>query len=381
MIYLDYAATTPVREEVVQTIQEALIHSFGNPSSTYRIGKASKHQLTMAREELAQLLGVDASEVFFTSGATESNNWALRSQAEQARKLGRGNHIVSSAIEHPSVMEVLDDLAQSGFEISFVQPRAEGVISSEDYLAATTEQTIGWVAMAVNNEVGSLLPIKALGELAREKDIWFHVDAVQAIGHLGWDFSDILCTSFVGTGHKFYAPKGIGFLVYRPWSKAMRLQALLHGGGQEADKRSGTENLPYILGMVKGLALLAEEAAGHLEKFQALQAYLYAELEANGIAFEVNGDPEQRVPYINNIWVKDYLASKILILMDLADVYISAGSACSAGSLTESHVLKAYYPEQVDRWSRSLRLSFGKDSSKTDIDSFIKQLKQVIERK
>ncbi|MGO4927243.1 cysteine desulfurase family protein [Fundicoccus sp. Sow4_D5] len=381
MIYLDYAATTPVREEVVQTIQEALINSFGNPSSTYRIGKASKHQLTLARAELARILGVHESEIFFTSGATESNNWALRSQAEQAFKLGKGNHIVSSAIEHPSVMEVLEYLAMSGFDITYVQPTAEGEITTEAYLAATTDQTIGWVAMAVNNEVGSLLPIQALGELAKAKDIWFHVDTVQAIGHLAWDFSQISCTSFVGTGHKFYAPKGIGFLVYRPWSNDMRLQALLHGGGQEADKRSGTENLPYILGMVKGLTLLANEAADNLERHQALQAYFYAELSANGIAYEVNGHPDERVPYINNIWLKDCLASQLLIMMDLAGVYISAGSACSAGSLTESNVLKAYYPGQSDRWKQSLRISFGKDTMKADIDTFIKHIKQFVERK
>lgn len=381
MIYLDYAATTPVREEVVQTIQEALINSFGNPSSTYRIGKASKHQLTMARNELARLLGVHESEVFFTSGATESNNWAILSQAEQAMKLGKGNHIVSSAIEHPSVMQVLEDLATKGFDITFVQPTTEGEIKPEDFLAATTAQTIGWVAMAVNNEVGSLLPIQSLGELAKAKDIWFHVDAVQAIGHLGWDFSDILCTSFVGTGHKFYAPKGIGFLVYRPWSKKMRLNALIHGGGQEADKRSGTENLPYILGMVKGLTLLAEEASVNLTKYQALQDYFYVELSANRIDYEINGPHEKRVPYINNVWLKNCLASQLLIMMDLAGIYISAGSACSAGSLTDSKVLQAYYPEQIDRWKQSLRVSFGKETTKADIDTFIKHIKQFVERK
>lgn len=381
MIYLDYAATTPVREEVVQTIQEALINSFGNPSSSYRIGKSSKHLLTMARAELARLLGVQESEIYFTSGATESNNWALKAQAEQARQLGKGQHIVSSAIEHPSVMEVLKDLAQNGFEVTYIQPDADGMIQPEAYLAATTDKTIGWVAMAVNNEVGSLLPIKQLGELAQAKDLWFHVDAVQAIGHLGWNFSEIPCTSFVGTGHKFYAPKGIGFLVYRPWSQGMGLSPLIHGGGQEAAKRSGTENLPYILGMVKGLALLAEESAASLEKYTALQAYLYSELTANGIDYEINGHPDTRVPYINNIWLKGSLASQVLIVMDLADIYISAGSACSAGSLTDSNVLKAYYPEQADRWRQSLRISFGRETTTTEIDIFIKKIKRFVERK
>lgn len=381
MIYLDYAATTPVRAEVVQTINEALINSFGNPSSTYRIGKASNYQLTLARQELAGLLGVKSGEVYFTSGATESNNWAIRSQAEQARSLGKGNHLVSSAIEHPSVMKLLENLANNGFDVTYVQPTADGEITTQAYLAATTSQTIGWIAMAVNNEVGSILPIQALGSLAKEKGLWFHVDAVQAIGHLNWDFSQIPCTSFVGTAHKFYAPKGVGFLVYRPWAKDMFLKALIHGGGQEADKRSGTENLPYILGMVRGLSLLSEETSSRLVKHQALQDYLYQELTANQIAYEVNGHPNNRVPYINSLWFNNCLASQLLILLDLADIYVSAGSACSAGSLTESKILKAYYPDQVDRWNQSLRISFGIETTEADIDALIKHIKQFVERK
>lgn len=381
MIYLDYAATTPVRTEVVQIINEVLINSFGNPSSTYRIGKASNYQLTLARQELAGLLKVDSSEVYFTSGATESNNWAIRSQAEQARSLGKGNHLVSSAIEHPSVMKLLENLAENGFEVTYVQPTETGEITTQAYLAASTPQTIGWIAMAVNNEVGSILPIQDLGVLAKEKDLWFHVDAVQAIGHLNWDFSQVLCTSFVGTAHKFYAPKGIGFLIYRPWANGMFLKALIHGGGQEADKRSGTENLPYILGMVKGLELLSQEASDNLVKHQALQDYLYQELTANQIIYEVNGHSDHRVPYINSLWFKNALASQLLILLDLADIYVSAGSACSAGSLTESKVLKAYYPNQSDRWNQTLRISFGNDTTEADIDALIKHIKLFVERK
>ena len=381
MIYLDYAATTPVRDEVVQTIQEALIESFGNPSSTYRIGKSTKYLLTQARKSLANLLNVSEHDIFFTSGATESNNWAIRSQAELARKLGKGNHIIVSAIEHPSVMETLVFLEQEGFEITYIHPNSDGEVTAAAFVKATKDQTIGWVAMAVNNEVGSILPVFELGELAREKSLWFHVDAVQALGHLDWDYSELACTSFVGSGHKFYAPKGIGFMVYQPWDKQMKLTPLIFGGGQEANKRSGTENIPYVLGMVRALELLAEAKNSILEHHNDLQNYLYDQLNQHQIAFERNGNPKAKVPYIHNIWLKDLMASQLLILMDLAGIYISAGSACSAGSLTDSKILKAYYPETPERWSQSIRLSFGKESTKADIDKFIIQIKKFIERK
>ena len=381
MIYLDYAATSPVRKEVVETIQEALVTHYGNPSSSYRIGKAAKHQLQLARQKLASLLQVEESSLYFTSGATEANNWIIRSQAERARELGKGTHLVVSAIEHPSVLKVVRYLEENGFDVTYISPDTDGQITLAAYVDATREETSGWIAMAVNNEVGSILPIMDLGEAARQRDLWFHVDAVQAIGHLDWNFAEVPCTSFVGSGHKFYAPKGIGFLVYRPWSDNMQLQPLIHGGGQEFGKRSGTENTPYILGMVKALELVADEASETLTHQQDLQQYLLEQLKQEEIEFELNGDKENQVPYINSFWIKGLPASQVLIQMDLAEIYISAGSACSAGSLTESEILKAYYPEQSARWSQSIRVSFGTATSYDDLDQFVLQLKKLIERK
>lgn len=381
MIYLDYAATSPVRKEVIETINEAMITYYGNPSSTYRLGKAAKHQLQVARDKMASLLNVSESELFFTSGATEANNWALRSQAEKARQLGKGNHLVISAIEHPSVLNVARRLEKDGFDVTYIMPDAEGRITLDAYVNATNETTTGWVAMAVNNEVGSILPVKDLGEAAREKGLWFHVDAVQAIGHLGWDFQEIPCTSFVGSGHKFYSPKGIGFLVYRPWSEGMKLEPLLYGGGQEHSKRSGTENTPYILGMTTALDIISAEAETTLSRYHELQRYLLRCLAEEQIEVELNGDCHNRVPYINGLWIKGQPASQILIQMDLAGIYISAGSACSAGSLTESEILKAYYPDQPERWNESVRVSFGTSTTPEDIDQFVLQLKKLIERK
>lgn len=381
MVYLDNAATTPIRPEVVEVITDALKSEYGNPSSTYRIGKSVKYTLIKARKRLAELLHVDENDVYFTSGATESNNWAIRSQAKISRHLGEGNHIVTTAIEHPSVSNVTKYLETQGFEVTYIQPNNNGEITVQQFIDATTDQTIGWIAMAVNNEVGSILPIFELGELAYEQNIWFHVDTVQAIGHLDYDFSKLKCTSFVGTAHKFNGPKSIGFLVYRSYQKVNHLESFIKGGGQENTMRSGTENTPYILGMVKALELTLEDYDSTEENFKELQTYLYESLDNAGIDYKINGDVANRVPYINNLWFNGNIASQMLIKMDLDDVYISAGSACSAGSLTESPILKAYYPDQPQRWSQSLRISFGYQTTKDDIDQFIQTLKKISEGK
>lgn len=381
MVYLDNAATTPVHPAVVQVIQDALMNDYGNPSSTYRIGKSVKHALIQARKQLAELLNVSETDVYFTSGATEANNWAIIAQANKSREFGEGHHIVTTAIEHPSVANVTKYLETQGFDVTYIQPNEEGEITVQQFLEATTDNTIGWIAMAVNNEVGSILPVQELGEVAYEQKLWFHVDTVQAIGHLELDYQALKCTSFVGSAHKFNGPKGIGFLVYRTYQEHNHLEPLLHGGGQEGKMRSGTENVPYILGMVKALELAKTDIASNFEKFEELQTYLLTSLESIGISYEINGDKNNRVPYINNLWFNGNIASQMLIKMDLDGVYISAGSACSAGSLTESEILKAYYPNQPERWSQSLRISFGYQTTKADIDQFIHTLEKITKGK
>lgn len=381
MVYLDNAATTKVRPEVVKVIHESLMNDYGNPSSTYRIGKTVKHSMIQARKQLAELLKVSESEIYFTSGATESNNWAIRSQAMKSREMGEGNHIVTTAIEHPSVSNVTKYLETQGFDVTYIQPNEKGEITVQQFLDVTTDQTIGWIAMAVNNEVGSILPIYELGEQAYEHELWFHVDSVQAIGPIAYDYSKLKCTTFVGSAHKFNGPKGIGFLVYRSYQEHNHLEPFMQGGGQENKMRSGTENVPYILGMVKALELTLAEQESTYSKFKDLRRYLLDSLNLHNIQFEINGDEKNRVPYINNLWFNGNIASQMLIKMDLDDVYISAGSACSAGSLTESAILKAYYPEQTERWSQSLRISFGYETTKEDIDQFIQSLKKISEGK
>ncbi|TLQ41067.1 cysteine desulfurase [Ruoffia tabacinasalis] len=381
MVYLDNAATTAVRPEVLEVIHDSLLNDYGNPSSTYRLGKKVKHSMIQARKQLAELLNVDESEVYFTSGATEANNWAIRSQAEKSKELGQGNHIVTTAIEHPSVTNVTKYLETQGFEVTYIQPNERGEITVQQFIDVTTDQTIGWIAMAVNNEVGSILPIFELGEEANERNLWFHVDSVQAVGPMAYDYSHLKCTTFVGSAHKFNGPKGIGFLIYRSFQEHNHLGPLLYGGGQENKMRSGTENVPYILGMVKALELTFAEQEETYSKYEKLHLYLIETLNERDIEFEINGDMNNRVPYINNLWFNGNIASQMLIKMDLDDVYISAGSACSAGSLTESDILKAYYPDQPERWSQSLRISFGYQTTREDIDQFIQSLKKISEGK
>lgn len=378
MIYLDYAATTPVDPQVQKVISQALAESFANPSAGYRLGKSVKHQLLTARQKMKTLLNIqEDADLYFTSGSTEAINWALKSQAYQARALGLGNQIITTSIEHSAVMRTLDDLSDQGFEIIHLSPNEEGQFQLDQFIQATSETTIGWTVMAVNNEMGTLLPIKELGNYAQEKGLWFHVDATQAIGYQATGFDHLPCTSFSGSGHKFYAPKGIGFLVYQPWNPEMILKPLLHGGGQEYGLRSGTENLPYILGMVEALELMVAERDQLKEHFQSLSQYFNQALLDSGLDYQMNGDRSHHNHRIHNLWLKGHLASQILIQLDLQAIYISAGSACSAGSVKPSRVLKAYYPDNKALWEESLRISFGKATNRQEIDQLITALKTI----
>lgn len=375
MIYFDYAATTPVRREVAETIQAALTDTFGNPSGVYGVGRHAKSVLTRARREMADTLGVRSEELYFTGGATEGDNWAIRSQAAAARAAGRGNRIVATAIEHPAVAETLAYLETTGFTVTYVAPQADGGYRVADFIEASTPETIGWVAMAVNNETGDLLPIVELGKAAKERGIWFHVDTVQAVGRLGWDFSQIPCTSFVGSAHKLYGPKGVGFMVYRPWENAapLPLQPLMYGGGQERGLRSGTENVPYIAGMAQALRLAYAEAEDAMRRDRECEKRLCDALVAAGGAAERNGGPNC-VPYIISLWLPGIPAVQAVIQADLAGLAISAGSACSAGSVAPSRVLSAYYPDAPARASESIRLSFGRGTDTEAIDAAVKFL-------
>lgn len=375
MHYLDYAATTPIDPQVQEVIIKGL-NEFANPSSIYASGKTEKYLINQARQFILETLGKDKATLTFTSGATEANNWAIIQQAMKSRQAGLGNHIVATAIEHPSVKAPLEYLQKQGFDISFLNP-IQGRYRVEDFVEASGDKTVGWVCMAVNNELGTLLPVLELGEIAPSYVAWFHVDAVQLLGKVPLDqFKKLQASTISISAHKIYGPKGIGGLIHQPYSNPLRLDAYLHGGGQENGYRSGTENTAYIKGFAKAIDLLAQNESIQ-EKDWADQ--VIKALASNQIPYEVNG--RDRVKSILSLYLPDFLSSQLLIHLDMADIAISAGSACSAGSLQASHVLRAYFPDQSDRYQRSIRLSFGKYTQQEDIDAFIEILKQLKERK
>lgn len=376
MIYLDYAATTPMNPLVIETMTQAMQELYGNPSSVHQEGKKARHQLLNARQRIASVLKVSRDDLYFTSGATEANNWALRSQAYRARQLNKGSHIISSSIEHPSVMAVLSLLEEEGFDITYIDPDPQTLnITVEDYLKQTTDRTIGWVAMAVNNEVGSILPIYELGQAAQQEEVWFHVDFVQALGKLSFEIDKIGCTSLSLSAHKVFGPKGIGLLYYHPADEQMILQPLLRGGGQERGMRSGTENIPSIMGFATAIEQLTLHPIQPI--LQKNYEYLLQQLEQLAIPYEINGPQEAHAPHIISLWLKDIPAQRALIQLDLNQIAISAGSACSAGTVQDSPILKAYYPNQPNRWHESLRVSFGPQTTTDEIDQLVKAFAQL----
>lgn len=380
MIYLDSAATTAVHPDVIKVITEALTTHYGNPSSTYQLGRTAHELLESSRQTIARCLNVSSDEIYFTSGATEAINWAIRSQAYQSRELALGNHLVATSIEHSAVLKCLEQLEDEGFTYTLVNPNSEGEFTVDQFEAVSTPQTTGWIAMAVNNEVGSILPIESISKAAQSRGYWFHCDTVQAIGKVDCDYASYPITSFVVTGHKISGPKGVGILVYRPQNPAMQLHPMIVGGGQERSQRAGTENIPYIAGLAKAIELATGELTQHLAHYQSIKDDLLTSLKAHQIEYHLNGDTTHSVDNIVNLWLPDFESAKLRIQMDLVGIAVSAGSACSAGSIQPSRILKAYYPNETDRLVQSLRISFSPETTKNEIDQFVKTLVELKEK-
>lgn len=374
MIYLDNAATTKVADSVVDAMLPYFKEYYGNASSIYQLGAKSKEALDESREYIAGTLGAKTNEIYFTAGGSESDNWAIKATADAyARK---GKHIITSAIEHHAVLHTCEYLEKHGYEVTYVGVDENGVIKLDELKAAIRPDTILISVMFANNEIGTIQPIKEIGEIAKEHDILFHTDAVQAYAQVPINVDEMHIDMLSASGHKLNGPKGIGFLYIR---KGIKIRSFVHGGQQERGRRAGTEN---ILGIV-GLAAAAKRSFSMLEekmkKEIELRDYLISRIEAEIPYCRLNGDRKKRLPNNVNFSFQFIEGESMLILLDSKGIAASSGSACTSGSLDPSHVLLAIgLPHEIAHGS--LRLTLSEENTKEEMDYVVEQLTAILER-
>jgi cysteine desulfurase len=374
IIYMDHSATTYVRREVVEAMAPYHIDNFGNPSSIYSIARSSKKAIDTARAQVAKALGAEPDEVYFTSGGSESDNWAIKGVAFANRK--KGNHIITSRIEHHAVLHTCEYLEKEGFTITYLPVDQYGLVDPADLEKAITDKTILISVMYANNEIGTIEPVAELGAIARKHKIFFHTDAVQVIGNVPVDVNaqniDLLSLS----AHKFYGPKGVGVLYLR---KGVKIDNLIHGGGQERRRRAGTENIAGIVGLGKAIELATADIEGHNKKIRALRDRLMNSILAKIPNSRLNGHPELRLPGNINISFEFIEGESMLLWLDDEGICASTGSACTSGSLEPSHVLLATgLPVEISHGS--LRLTLGNVNTDADVDFVLEVLPKVVSR-
>jgi len=374
-IYLDHAATTPVDPRVVEAMLPYFEEKFGNPSSIHRAGGEARAAVEKARQTVAELLGAKPSEIIFTSCGTESDNLALRGVAFALK--GRGNHIITTPIEHHAIGHTCEQLAKEfGMEITYLPVDSFGLVDPDDVARAITERTVLISIMYANNEVGTIEPIAEIGKIAREKGILFHTDAVQAGGHLPLNVDKLHVDLLSLSGHKFYAPKGVGILYVREGTPLLPTQT---GGGQERHLRAGTENVPYIVGLAKALQLAYEEMESEVARLRSLRDRLIRGVLERIPDAQLTGHPTQRLPNNASFVFKGVDGEAILMQLDLAGVAASTGSACSSGESTPSHVLLAMGIDPLLARS-SLRLTLGRRNTSEDVEFVLAILPQIVEK-
>ena len=374
-VYLDYAATTPPDPRVTACVAESIPALFGNPSSIHSFGRSARGAVEKARRDVANLLGARPEEIFFTSGGSESDNWAIKGMAFALRAAGRPCGIVTTAIEHPAVLQTCAWLVQQGFSVQYLPVDAEGRVSLEN-LAAAVDETTGIVSvMFANNEVGTIEPIAEIASFCQVRGIFFHTDAVQAAGHLPIDVQALGIDALSLSGHKFYAIKGIGALYLR---SGFSLDALVHGGAQERGMRAGTENVPAIVGLGCAAALAATELKDEARRLRALRERIAAGVLALGESW-LNGpnDSVHCLPGHLNFGFRGIRQDVLLMRLDLAGFAVSAGSACSAGALTPSHVLLALGQDER-KAGTALRVTLGRFTTAAEVDAFLTALREIV---
>ena len=373
-VYADNAATTQVSPTAVAAMMPFLTEEYGNPSSFYSLGQRAAEALVKARETVAECLGAEPGEIYFTSGGSEADNWALKMVARQQAGKGK-KHIISTKFEHHAVLHTLAQLEKEGFDVTLLDVHPNGVITVEDVADAIREDTCLVTIMFANNEIGTMQPIKEIGALCREKKIPFHTDAVQAVGHVPINVKEMNIDMLSLSGHKFHSPKGIGALYVR---RSIPLKNLIEGGQQEKGKRGGTENMPGIVGMAAAMKEAIDHMDENMTKITALREKLITGLEKIPHS-KLNGDRNIRVPGTVNFCFEGIEGESMLLLLDANGIAASSGSACTSGSLDPSHVLLALgLPHEVAHGS--LRLSIGEYNNEAEIDHILETVPKVVER-
>lgn len=372
MIYLDNAATTKTAPEVVEAMLPYFSEQYGNPSAVYSLGSAGKKAVNRAKRTIAGALGAKQEEIYFTAGGTEADNWALKAAAEAYES--KGKHIITTKIEHHAVLHTCEYLERRGYEITYLDVDPDGVVDPEVLRAAIRPDTILISVMFANNEIGTIEPIGEIGAIAKEHDVLFHTDAVQAFGQLPINVEELHIDMLSASGHKVNGPKGIGFLYIRA---GLKLRSFIHGGAQERNRRAGTENVPGIVGLeaatVKALGMMEEKSA----KETKLRDYLIEKIEKEIPYCRLNGHRTKRLPGNVNFSFLYVEGESILIMLDMKGICASSGSACTSGALDPSHVLLALGLEHEEAHG-SLRLTLSEENTKEELDYVVEALKETV---
>ena len=373
-IYMDHAATTYTRKEVLEEMLPFFTEHFGNPSSVHQLGREVKKHVDIAREKVASAIGALPEEIYFTGGGSEADNWAIKGAAYANRN--KGNHIITTQIEHHAVLHTCEHLEKEGFEVTYLPVDSTGLISLEDLKKSIKENTILITIMFANNEIGTIQPIAEIGKIARERKIYFHTDAVQAVGSVKVDVKELSVDLLSLSAHKLYGPKGIGALYVK---KGIKLHNLIHGGGQERRRRAGTENVPGIVGLGKAIEVATSGLEVNSARIKALRDRLIQGVMDKVPYTRLNGHPELRLPNNANFCFEFIEGESLLLNLDMRGIAGSSGSACTSGSLDPSHVLLAIgLSHEIAHGS--LRLSLGDVNTEEDVDYVIELLPQIVQR-
>lgn len=373
-IYMDHSATTPVKKEVLEEMLPYFSGKYGNASTIYSVGRESKKAVEEAREKVATAIGATPKEIFFTGSGTEADNWAIKGIAYANKS--KGNHIITSAIEHHAVLHTCEYLEKEGFEVTYLPVDENGLVTAEQVEKAIKANTILITIMFANNEIGTIQPIAEIGKIAREKGIIFHTDAVQAVGNVAIDVNQMNIDLLSLSGHKFYGPKGIGALYIR---KGIKIVSFIQGGAQERGRRASTENVPGIVGLGKAIELATSNVEEYNKKLVALRDRTIDLIMEKIPYVKLNGDRNKRLPGNVNVSFQYIEGESLLLMLDMKGFAASSGSACTSGSLDPSHVLLAIgLPHEIAHGS--LRLTFGDENTQEDVDKLMEVLPVIVDR-